>query len=175
MEFKNIFEYEYKYNYIETFLYGTLAFLIPLFFGHPQVVVGTVINALLIVSALNLKWYKVMPIILLPSLGALTRGALFGPFTMFLVYMIPFIWIGNSILVLVFKKLKLNYFFTLVIGAGLKALFLFLSAVVLFKLNLVPVIFLTAMGIMQFITALSGGVVAYGMHLTRKAVYNKRF
>ena len=110
--------------------------------------------------------------IIAPSLGVLSRGLIFGGFTIFLVYMIPFIWIGNAVLVYTFKwlklRLKMNYFLTLAIGAGVKSGFLFLSALLLYKLGLVPVVFLTAMGVMQLITAVSGGIAAYGFQAVKK-------
>ena len=102
------------HQYFEMVIYTAVCFFIPLFLGHPQIVVGIVVNAMLIAASLNLKGYKLLPIIIMPSLGVLSRGMLFGPFTIFLVYMIPFIWIGNGILVFAFKWLKLhlkmNYF-----------------------------------------------------------------
>ncbi|MBU0627442.1 hypothetical protein KKG31_04880 [Patescibacteria group bacterium] len=54
---------------------------------------------MLVLSALNLKKYAILPIILLPSLAVLARGLIFGPFTIFLLYMIPAIWLGNFLLV----------------------------------------------------------------------------
>ena len=86
--------------------------------------------------------------------------------------MIPFIWIGNSILVYAFKKfnlaLKVNKWVTLVIGTLLKAGFLFGIAFLLVKLSILPTPFLTAMGIMQVYTALLGGVVAFSVHGIKK-------
>ena len=161
-----------SYQYFEMIVYAAVGFFIPFFIGHPQIAVGIIVNAMLIVSALNLKGWKIAPIIILPSLAMLSRGLLFGQFTIFLLYMIPFIWIGNFILVLSFKYLKLrrknNYWVTLVLGSLFKSGFLFLSAFLLYSLGLIPVIFLTAMGIMQLITALIGGVAGYGVHNLKK-------
>jgi len=61
--------------------------------------VGIIVNAVLVFGALHIKKYSLLPLIMLPSLGVLARGAIFGPFTMFLVYMIPLIWVGNALLV----------------------------------------------------------------------------
>lgn len=159
------FELSHRVQNIELFIYSLSCFFIPFFIGHPQLLVGTIVNSLLVLSSLNLQKYRLLPIILLPSLGVLARGMIFGPFTIFLVYFIPFIWIGNTIIVLGFKYLhlhkKLNYLVTLVISASSKALFLFSVALTLYKLNIVPAIFLTAMGITQLVTALSGGVIAF--------------
>lgn len=162
------------YENIEMVVYSVICFFIPLLMGHPQIVVGVVVNAALVVAALNLKGYKLLPVILLPSLGVLSRGIIFGPFSVFLVYMIPFIWIGNSILVFSFKHFKLgkkyNYWHTLAIGALLKSGFLFLSAFALYKLGVLPVIFLTAMGVIQVLTAAAGGIAAYGIHYGKKSL-----
>ena len=160
------------HQYVEMFIYSGVCFIIPLFLGHPQIVVGIVVNAMLITAALNLKGWKLLPVILLPSLGVLSRGLLFGPFSIYLAYLIPFIWIGNTILVYSFKYFKLrlekNYLLTLGIGSVLKTIFLFLSALVLYLFGVIPVIFLTAMGVMQLTTALGGGIAAYGLHYAKK-------
>jgi len=160
------------YQNFEMILYSVVCFSLPLFIGHPQIVVGVVVNALLITAALNLKGAKLLPVIIVPALGALSRGILFGPFTIFLLYLIPFIWIGNTILVFAFKWLKLhlkqNYWVTLIIGSAAKAGFLFAIAFILFKLNIIPVIFLTAMGTLQLTTAIIGGIVAFGIHEVKK-------
>ena len=159
-------------QHVEMVVYTVASFFLPIVIGHPQIVVGMLVNTMLITAALNLKGYKLLPIILAPSLGALSAGLLFGKFTMFLVYLIPFIWVGNAILVFAFKWLKLrlqkNYLLTLVIGSGAKSLFLFGSAFLLFKLGIVPVMFLTAMGIIQLTTALGGGIVAYGFQAAKR-------
>ena len=169
-----IYKFNNKQQYTEIIIYSFVCFFLPLFIGHPQIVVGITVNTLLIMSALNMQNYKLLPVIILPSLGALSRGILFGPFTIYLVYLIPFIWVGNFMLVLLFKYLylnkKLNYFVTLFSAAFLKALFLFTVAFILFKLNIIPVIFLTAMGIMQFVTAFSAGFFAFGLSKMQKLV-----
>jgi hypothetical protein len=86
--------------------------------------------------------------------------------------MLPFIWVGNAVLVFSFKffklKLKKNYWLTLVIGSLLKSGFLFGIAYILYSLNILPVIFLTAMGILQLTTSVGGGIFAYGFQKTKK-------
>lgn len=169
------YKLSYKTEFFEMVLYTVVAFFLPLMVGHPQIVVGVLVNALLITSALNIKGYKLLPVIVSPALGALCRGVLFGPFTIFLVYMLPFIWIGNSILVFIFKWLnlekRLNYFITLLIGASAKAVFLFTIAYILFSVKLVPPLFLTTMGIFQFYTAALAGMIAFGFHRIKKIAY----
>lgn len=162
------------YQYLEMILYTVVCFSIPLFLGHNQLIVGVAVNAAIIAAAMNLKGYKIIPIIIAPSLGALSGGFLFGPFTIYLVYMIPFIWVGNSILLFSFKlfKLKLNknYFITLLLGSGMKSGFLFISAFILYSLSIIPAMFLTVMGIMQLVTALGGGIPAYLFQVSKKTL-----
>ncbi len=171
MDYGFIKKQDYKLSYvqenIEAISYSLVAYFVPLFLGHPQLFVGIIVNTALVLAALNLKSYKILPIIALPSLGVLTRGLIFGPYSWMLVFMIPFIWIGNSILVASFKYFylhkKAGKAFVVLLSSALKALFLFLSAFLLFRLGLVPKLFLTAMGIMQLVTAFLGSVIAFGI------------
>ena len=160
-----LFETKYKQQVIELIAYSFIAFFIPFFIGHPQLLVGTMVNATLILSSLYLKRNFFLPVIFMPSIAVLSRGLIFGPFTIFLVYFVPFIWIGNFILAIFFKglylKKKTNYFVTLLSGSFAKAFFLFMIALLLFKLNLIPEIFLKTMGILQFTTAILGGMAAF--------------
>jgi hypothetical protein len=166
------YKLEYRQELFEITLYTVVSFFLPFFVGHPQILVGVLVNTLLITSALNIRGAKLLPVIFAPALGALSRGVLFGPFTIFLVYMIPFIWIGNSILVFAFKWLnldkKLNRWTTLLIGSVAKAAFLFLVAYVLVSLEVLPVLFLTTMGLFQFYTAILGGILALGFQSAKK-------
>ena len=156
---------------IELVIYSLVCFFVP-FLTHSQFLTGTIVNASLILASLNLRTYKILPIILLPSLGVLSSGLIFGNLTIFLIYMIPFIWISNFLLVLTFKKLylhkKLNKYLTLFIASLIKSLFLFAAAFTLFNLKLLPVLFLTVMGIFQFYTALSGGILAFSLQYIKK-------
>jgi hypothetical protein len=153
---------------IEFLVLSAAALLVPFLLGHPQFLVGTLVNATLILAVLNLKNYKVLPILLLPSIGVLTKGLIFGPFTVLLVYMIPFIWIGNLILAYSVKGMKSKWL-GLVIGAVLKMAFLYSVATVLIKLGVLPKPFALSMGMIQLYTALAGGVLA----LTINGLKNK--
>ena len=159
---------------VEMVVYSAAAFFIPFFVGHPQIIVGVLVNAALIMAALNVSGYKLLPVILLPSLGVLSRGLIFGPYTIFLVYMIPFIWVGNAILVYAFKEFNLNKgmnkWAALLLGSLLKAAFLFIAAFVLVKLSVLPVLFLTTMGMFQIYTAILGGIVAFGAHAAKRKI-----
>jgi len=169
-----LFETKYKQQAIELVAYSFIAFFIPFFVGHPQLLVGTAVNMALILSSVYLKRNFLLPVIFMPSLAVLSRGLIFGPFTIFLVYFIPFIWAGNFILALFFKGLylknKTNYFVTLLSGSFTKAFFLFLIALLLFKLNLIPAIFLKTMGILQFTTAILGGMAAFAIIKSREKI-----
>ncbi|MFH0876351.1 MAG: hypothetical protein V1859_10520 [archaeon] len=160
-----------KLNYIEyrlqLFLYSFSALLLPLLIGHPQIIVGIGVNAALILSSYYMDLKGTLPIILFPSIGVLARGMIFGPMSVYLIYMIPFIWVGNAIIVYAMKffkgKLKSNYFVSLGISSALKTAFLFGSAYLLVSLKTVPALFLTTMGTMQLVTAIIGGIAAYGI------------
>jgi len=171
-DFINIKKYNYsnKHQYIEMVVLSLAAFFIPLFLGHQQLLVGSVVNAFLITAGLHLKTWKILPIIIMPSLGALSAGLIFGPLSKFLLLMIPFIWISNTLLVLTFKKIKKNYWIRLSIGTALKAGFLFTAAFVLYSFGALPIIFLTAMGILQVYTALIGGVLAFTYEKTSRLI-----
>lgn len=159
----------YLQENIELVIYSFIAFFAPFMLGHPQWLVGTIVNSSLVLAGLNLKNYKVLPIILLPSLAILTRGLIFGPYTIFLLYMIPFIWIGNAILVFAMKFNRLNKWLRMMAGSFLKTAFLFIAAFIMVNLNILPALFLTTMGLFQLYTALVGGVIALGIHNIKKS------
>lgn len=158
------YEFREELEFTEMVVYSFLAFAIPFIFSHPQLLTGSIVNSFLVLSAMHLKSKKLIPVILLPSIAAVLHGVVFGPLTVFLIYMLPFIWMGNSILVLSVKYFhavrKTNYLATIIGGSLAKAVFLFSAAFALNYLGLVPDVFLTAMGIVQLGTALAGGVVA---------------
>ncbi len=156
--------YSIFYQNIEMVILSMFSFLLPIFLQHPQLLVGVFVNAFLIRSALTLKGYRVLPVIIMPSLGAVSAGILFGSLTKFLLYFVPMIWLGNALLVYVFKRYnKKNFFVTLISGSFFKALLLFSYAFILYSLKIVPVVFLQAMGIVQLATALLGGILVYGV------------
>lgn len=148
---------------IEFLALSAAALLVPFILGHPQFLVGTLVNATLILAALNLKNHKILPILLLPSIGVLTKGLIFGPFTVFLVYMIPFIWMGNFILAYSIKGMKSKWI-GLVVGAVLKMAFLYSIAIILIKVGVLPKPFAISMGMLQLYTALAGGFLALSIN-----------
>ncbi|MDH7475873.1 MAG: hypothetical protein QHH09_00175 [Microgenomates group bacterium] len=146
---------------LEYFLYS-LGFFIPFFIGHPQWLTGTAVNCLLFLAAQRISFKKVIPLTILPSLAAVLNGILFGPATVFLYYFLPFIWLGNLILVWVFRKIKdKSYFLAVFLSSAAKFFLLFSSANLYFSMRVVPKIFLTAMGSFQILTSLAGGALSY--------------
>lgn len=161
----------------EIILITAASFLIPFLIGHPQLIVGIAVNVLLIESALHIKDYKLAAPIILPSVAALLRGALFGGFTIYLVLMLPFIWVGNSILVFAVKALNLfmkkNFLLSGFSGVILKSGFLFASAYLLFRFGLVPKLFLSAFGFSQVITGAAAVLIVYPAFALRKRLNEK--
>lgn len=146
-----------------------LAFSLPVLLPHPQWLTGTIVNALFFLAAPRLTQKQLLPLLLLPSLGAVTQGILFGPQTVFLYYFLPFIWLGNFVLTQAFTRIKGSYITRVVVAAMAKYLLLTLAVRVYFQASLVPALFLTAMGSLQLITALAGGVIAGVYERTRAA------
>lgn len=142
------------------------AFLIPTLISGPQLLTGTVVNALLFLFVSQTRSKKVLPLILLPSVGALLNGLVFGTATVFLLYFIPFIWLANYSLTESFRYLlqKNSYIVSVGISAGIKSALLFSFAYILTNLHVVPLQFLQLMGLFQLYTALFGGILAYSIH-----------
>lgn len=152
----------------------SLSFFVPFLLGHPQLLVGAIVNACLFTAAVYMPKRFFLPLIIFPSLGVLARGIIFGPLTPFLIYFLPFIWLANLVLISVFKKFySYNFLISVFIASVAKYLFLFITAGLYFKFGFVPAVFLQTMGISQFLTALIGGIISfiilsfYGKYLTR--------
>ncbi len=139
-----------------------LSFTIPIIVSHPQWITGTVVNCLLYLTVEKLSKKEYLPVIVLPSLGAITYGVLFGPQTVFLYYFLPFIWIGNYLLIYFFSLLKKqNYIIRVAVASFAKYLFLVVFANIYFGFKIVPKLFITSMGIVQLVTALTGGILSF--------------
>lgn len=137
----------------------TIATIAPLF-SH-QLITGAIVNATLFISTVFLGLQAGILISLVPSLIALSIGLL----PMFLAPMIPFIILGNIILVFSFDYLKKNNYLTRIIVASfLKFFFLFSTSFVIinffFQGKIASNVFLM-MSWPQLITALTGGLIAY--------------
>ncbi|MFH0861943.1 MAG: hypothetical protein V1875_02830 [Candidatus Altiarchaeota archaeon] len=150
-----------RFQNVQMLALSALGFLIPFTVGHPQLIVGVLVNAFIIRAAMSLPREKALPVVFTPTLGVLARGLLFGPFTAYVIFMLPFIWVGNYILLWAFSQ-RTHYTVTLIMSSAAKAGFLYGAAYLLFSQGIVPEIFLTSMGIFQYATALAGGILAYG-------------
>jgi hypothetical protein len=99
---------------------------------------------------------------------------------MFLVYFLPFIWLGNFILMQIFSSFhiranmiwnnsmparpvggELSYIVPAIFSSVIKFAVLFLTANIYFKFHIVPKLFLQTMGLFQLYTALAGGVISF--------------
>ena len=153
-------------------LYSAVAFFAPIFFIHQQIFTGALVNSILIFSALYVKGTKkLIPLMVLPSIGVLSQGFLFGQYSAYLLYMLPFIWAGNAILIFSIKsaylKNKKHFVSAITYGCALKSIFLFSCAFILFSLGIVPHMFLTIFGLMQFATAFSAGMIIWPINALR--------
>ncbi len=130
--------------------------------GLHQLVTGTVVNAALIVATVRLGPRAAMSIGVLPSLFALVSGQL----PAVLAPMVPFIVVGNLLLVAVFHRLRHKGYWR---GAGaaavLKWAWLFGTSAALLALLPVeaPVAVVAMMGWPQLVTALTGATLARGV------------
>jgi len=146
-------------KYLQLSLLYILSFSIPFLLKSPQLLVGSLVNFVLILSITQFKFKEVVPALVLPSISAYTYGLLFGGATNLLLYLIPFIVIGNAIYVLVYKNIKVSHL-RVFLAAFFKASFLFICTYILFKTVGLPKMFLSTMGISQFVTAIVGGFFA---------------
>ncbi len=182
---KSWFSFDKKEETRESIILIMLALLIPMFLGklislvfgenslvtsNSQVIIGTIVNSLLIVSALNIKGIKkIIGVIIVPSVASVLGGYLFGSASVAMVWMIPGIWVGNLIFVYVFKKLmiekKINYFLTGLCAVTFKSLIIFgvfslLNAFGVFPSSVIDTI-KYSMGIMQGFTGILGLLLGY--------------
>lgn len=171
---------------IQTILLFLLALTIPVFlesiisiiFGensfitnHSQIIVGSIVNTCLVISALNLNgWKKILGIITMPSISTILSGYIFNSAsTIYMVCMIPAIWIGNFTLVYSFKYFMLmknkNYFMAGIIGIISKVLVIFTSFIIISEITNMPnLIFKNlqiAMSVFQGITATIGTLITF--------------
>lgn len=142
--------------------------------ANNQYILGPVVNAALIYAALRFKKvYNVIGVVLLPSISVAILGAI-GINAVFMMYMIPFIWLGNMTIFISFRYLFRNiknssarYAITAIIGIGLKVAIIFVGFVVLRSCGVFPTPIAqklyVMMGVVQLITATCGAVVAFGV------------
>ena len=194
---KRIHDFTKQVDIIQTILVFLIALLVPTFlaqiiqkvFGeasiitnNSQLIVGSIVNAALIVTAINLKGWKILGVVTMPSISTIFSGYVFGTSSTYLTWMIPAIWIGNFILVFSFKYFMLNknmnYFLAAVIGIILKVLviaggFQILNAFGIFPEKLILNL-QTAMSLTQLITACIGTIIAFVIYKIENFSINKK-
>lgn len=162
---------------IITLLIMVGAFLVPTFLAkiiplgkYQQIVVGTIVNASLIMTALYTKGnIKTIFIATLPSMSNILGGYLFTPMTLYAKLMIPAIILGNFALILIYKAVyvnkKSNYVVSAILGIVLKVAIIYAGFVVMSSaITLPPMVqktLNTSMGITQLITATCGSALAF--------------
>jgi len=163
---------------IKFFILLALATGAPALGFHSQWVTGPIVNAALILSVFLVGVRGALLVGMLPSTIALSTGLL----PAVLAPMIPFIIIGNSVLVLTVDLLSgrdaiyrvsedainsvstIRYFAALTVGAILKFLFLFITSSIVISLLIKQALAAQVAAMMswpQLITALMGGVLAW--------------
>lgn len=151
------------------FLIPALAFTIPFIVSGPQWLTGTVVNCLLFLFAARLPKKNILPVIAAPSIGALLHGVVFGSFTPFLMFFLPFIWAANYVLVFVFQNTSsFAYPFRVVAAALVKFALLYSVANLYFGFHIVPQLFVSSMGVLQLVTAVAGGILSYSIIIVAK-------
>ena len=131
---------------------------------HNQFITGPIVNAVLFIAAVMLGAGNAILIGLVPSVVALVSGLLPAP----LAPMVPFIMISNAILILVFSYTRKVNYWGGVMGATLfKYAFLYLTSTIVIDLisnhNIALKAAMTMMAWPQIVTALAGGVIAFGI------------
>ena len=138
----------------------TISIALPAFM-HIQWITGPIINASLLLATVLIGPMEAVVLGLMPSAVALSTGLLPLP----LAPMVPFIMIGNAILIVFFHYMKgQNYALRLGIAALFKFAFLHYAVVLIMSGFLQEPLVAKLMIMMswpQFITAVIGGIVIY--------------
>lgn len=161
---------------IVTLLIMVGAFLVPTFLAkiiplgkYQQIVVGTIVNTALIMTALYTKGsIKTIFIATLPSMSNILGGFLFAPMTLYAKLMIPAIILGNFAFILIYKALyvnkKTNYIASAIIAIISKVAIIYAGFSIMNAAMSLPTMVQTtlntSMGITQLITATCGSVLA---------------
>jgi len=141
-------------------LFLGVAIIVPSFL-HSQWITGPIINAVLILATVIIGPMEAILLGLMPSAVALSTGLLPLP----LAPMVPFIMIGNAVLVVFIHYMRgQNYALNLGVSALLKFSFLHFSVVFIMP-NLLQNEIVSKLAVMmswpQFATAVIGGMIAY--------------
>lgn len=189
---KRVKDFEKITDIIQTIAIYLIALLVPTFlaklitsiFGaqsiitqNSQIIVGSIVNTALIVSAMNLKgWKNIIGVITMPSISTILSGYVFKSASTYMVYMIPAIWIGNFALVYAYKLIMLakekNYFLAGIVGIVVKVAIIAGGFMLLKTLNVFPAKLVTtlqtAMTTTQLITASIGAIIAFVVYAVEK-------
>lgn len=182
---KSVRDFSKGIDIMQTILIFLIALLVPTFLGgilsstfgstsvvstNSQLIVGTIVNAALVTAAINLKGcVKILGVVTMPSVSTILSGYVFGTASVYMVYMIPAIWIGNFALIYSYKLLMLgknkHYFLAGIVGIIVKVVIIFALFNLINLFGVFPEKLITtlsnAMGTTQLITATFGVVVAF--------------
>lgn len=185
-------DFSKQVDIIQTVVIFLIAFLVPTFLGNvitnvfgktsiiaskSQLIVGSIVNVALIVTALNLKGpVKILGVVTMPSVSTILSGYVFKTASPYMVYMISAIWIGNFLLIYTYKLLvvskKKNYILASVIGIALKVAVIFGAFSLLKAFGIFPEKLIAnlqvAMSTTQLITATIGAVITYIIYIVEK-------
>ncbi len=182
---KRIYDFSKTTDAIQTVLIFLIALLVPTFLGggikaifgadsvvtsNSQLIVGSIVNTALIVSAINIKgWSKILGIVTMPSISTILSGYVFQTASPYMVWMIPAIWLGNFALVYAYKFIMLsinkNYFLAGIIGIIVKVAIISSFFSILKSFNIFPEKLVgnlqIAMTTTQLITASIGAIISF--------------
>lgn len=144
-----------------------------------QYVVGSLVNTLLILAGVNTNgWKKVTGIVTLPSISALFGGLVLKTSSIYTLYMIPAIWIGNFAIIYLYRylfvKKHFNYIATSIVAIITKCATIYCGLQLLVVANIISgaskvfTALNVAMGMNQLITASIGAIIAFGIIITMK-------
>jgi hypothetical protein len=150
--------------------------------GLPQYITGPLINALLIMTVLWSGVSQALFVGMVTPMGAALSGVLPLP----LWVMIPFIALGNAVLVSLFGALRgMNRWVALAVAAMAKSALLYVAVTVLVAHPLslvisgnaqpvvVPQAIVAMMAWPQLLTAVAGGVIAFGLEAGARRLARK--
>jgi hypothetical protein len=152
------------------------SFLIPFFISGPQLLVGIVVNMVLYLFVRFFGLKRTIPLLVLPSIGATLNGVVFGVFSPYLMYFMPFIWLGNFVMVYLYDRYrkKRGAPLAVCISALSKAILLLFVAIIFVHNTIVPPLFIQAMSMVQFATAVVGGMLAVTIERIILKHYDRR-
>lgn len=185
-------EFSKQTDIIQTVIIFLVAFLVPTFLGSlitnvfgktsviatkSQLIVGSIVNVALILTALNLKGpAKILGVVTMPSVSTILSGYVFKTASPYMAYMIPAIWIGNFLLIYSYKLLFVsknkNYILASIVGIALKVAVIFGIFSILKLFGIFPEKLISnlqvAMSTTQLITATIGAVITYIIYIVEK-------